>query len=266
MRIAAIQWTPTEGGAEAALKLLEASATEAAEAGATLLLAPEMVLSGYAIGAEAVRAAAEPADGPSLRAAAAIARAQGVALCFGFPELAPSGRVHNAAALIDRTGTFRAIYRKTHLFGAVDRAQFAPGDALSQVVDLDGWKVSLAICYDIEFPELPRAAALGGAELILTPTANMEPYRSVCTRLVPARAEENGLYIAYCNYVGREAAFDYCGLSCICGPDGGDLDRAGHAPALIVADLSKERIAEARAAATYLADRRPALYGAISKG
>jgi predicted amidohydrolase len=264
MRLAAIQWTPTVGGVETGLKLLEAAAGEAAAAGATMLVAPEMVLSGYVIGANGVREAAEPADGPSLAAAGDIARRAGVGICFGFPELGDDGRVYNAAVLIDALGTRRAVYRKTHLFGSVDRTQFAAGETLSPVIDIDGWGVALAICYDVEFPEVVRAAALAGADVVLVPTANMEPYRSVCTRIVPARAEENGVYVAYCNYVGREASFDYCGLSCIVGPDGADLDRAGAAPALIVADLSKERLETAREAARYLSDRRPELYGAVA--
>lgn len=264
MRLAAIQWTPTVGGVEAGLKLLEAAAAEAAEAGATMLVAPEMVLSGYVIEADGAHAAAQPADGPAMAAAGAIARRSGVGLCFGFPERGRDGRVYNAAAVVDSSGNRRAVYRKTHLFGPVDRTQFSAGETLSPVVDIDGWGVALAICYDIEFPEVVRAAALAGADVILVPTANMEPYRSVCTRIVPARAEENGVYVAYCNYVGREASFEYCGLSCIVGPDGADLDRAAAEPALIVADLSKERLDAARRAVTYLSDRRPGLYGAVS--
>ena len=51
------------------------------------------------------------------------------------------------------------------------------------------------------------------------PTANMAPFEGVATRLVPARAEENAVFVAYANYVGAEGAFAYFGLSCVCGPD-----------------------------------------------
>jgi predicted amidohydrolase len=265
MRLAVLQTAPNAGGAAEALAALDAGAAEAAAAGAALMVAPEMLLSGYAIGPDAARAAAEPPDGPSLKAAAAIARARGVGLCFGFPELGAEGDVYNAAALIDRTGALRSIYRKAHLFGDVDRSQFSPGGALPEVVSIEGWGVAMGICYDIEFPEFARAATLAGAEALLIPTANMHPFVSVCDRIVPARAEENGVYVAYANHVGPEGPFDYCGRSCISGPDGADLARAEASPGLLVAELSMERLAAARANAAYLADRRPELYGAVAE-
>lgn len=261
MRIALAQETPQKGSG-AALARLATLADAARVRGARLLLAPEMFLTGYAIGAAEVAAAAESADGPTLAAAAAIARDAGVALCFGLPLANPGGRPHNAAALIDANGRLRAVYAKTHLFGEMDRAQFDAGAALSPVVDLDGWRVSLAICYDLEFPELVRAAATAGADLILTPTANMRPFEAVNLRLVPARALENAVYVAYCNYVGLEGPFDYCGLSAVCAPDGSELVRGGCGPALLVADLDRRRLGEARTLWRHLADRRPALYAA----
>jgi len=164
--------------------------------------------------------------------------------------------------LIDAEGAILARCRKTHLFGAVDAAQFIPGEAIGAVVPFRGWRVALAICYDVEFPELVRAQALGGAELIVVPTANMTPFESVALRMVPTRAEENGIFVAYANYTGREAAFDYCGLSCVAGPDGEDRARAGATPALLRARIDRADIAATRARGSHLRDRRADLYGA----
>lgn len=264
LRIAIDQWAPVTGGKAEALEHAAGSAARAAAAGAGLLILPEMAMTGYAIGAEAVSAAAEPPGGPTEAALAAIARAQGIAILTGLPQRAPGGGVWNAAVLFDAAGRPLARYAKTHLYGAVDRAQFAAGPALSPVVALGGWKVALAICYDIEFPELARALALAGAEAILVPTANMAPFESVARRIVPARAEENTVFLAYANYSGPEAAFDYFGLSCLCGPDGADLARAGSAPEMIFADLDRARLDTARAAATHLRDRRPDLYAPLA--
>ena len=61
---------------------------------------------------------------------------------------------------------------------------------LSKVITLNGWRISLAICYDVEFPEVVRAFALSGTDLVVIPTANMTAFDSVATRLVPARAEK----------------------------------------------------------------------------
>lgn len=265
MRIALLQCAPGTPGhcapdIAAGLVRLEDAAARAATAGAALLVTPEMFLSGYAIGAEAVARLAEPADGPAARAAAAIARRHGIALLYGWPERGPDGRVYNAVQLLGADGAPLAGYRKTHLYGDVDRTQFAAGDRLSPVVDLGGLKVGLAICYDIEFPEVARALALAGAEAILVPTANMTPFESVARRLVPARAEENTVFVAYANYVGREAGFTYCGLSCVVAPDGADLARAGGGETLLVAELERARLDAARAQLGYLRDRRPELY------
>ncbi|MEQ9334855.1 carbon-nitrogen hydrolase family protein [Thalassobaculum sp.] len=263
MRIALLQCAPGAPDTAAGLARLDAAASRAAAAGAALLVTPEMFLTGYAIGPEAVATLAEPADGPAAREAAAIARRHGVALLYGWPER-DGDAVYNAVQLIDADGRRLAGYRKTHLFGEVDRGQFRAGRTLSPVVEFGGpqraFRVALAVCYDIEFPEVARALALAGAEAILVPTANMAPFHSVATRLVPARAEENTVFVAYANYVGREGGFDYCGLSCVAGPDGADLARAGTDEALLVADLDRARIDAARSQLTYLSDRRPGLY------
>ena len=118
--------------------------------------------------------------------------------------------------------------------------------------------------HDIEFPELARALSLNGAEVLLVPTANMAPYHSVSERLVPARAEENAVFVAYANLVGNEGDTTYAGGSCICGPDGEDLERAGGSATLIVADLNKDALIKARKTATHLTDRRPDLYKTLS--
>ncbi|MEQ8813445.1 MAG: carbon-nitrogen hydrolase family protein [Thalassobaculum sp.] len=263
MRIALLQCAPGAPDTAAGLARLDAAASRAAAAGAALLVTPEMFLTGYAIGPEAVATLAEPADGPAAREAAAIARRHGVALLYGWPER-DGDAVYNAVQLIDADGRRLAGYRKTHLFGAVDRGQFSAGRTLSPVVEVGGpqgaFRVALAVCYDIEFPEVARALALAGAEAILVPTANMAPFHSVATRLVPARAEENTVFVAYANYVGHEGGFDYCGLSCVCSPDGRDLARAGTGEELLVADLDRARIDAARTSLTYLRDRRPGLY------
>lgn len=211
-----------------------------------------------------MRAAADPQDGPIATAIAGIARRHRVAIAAGLPCRSADGRVSNNVHLFDRAGVLRADYAKTHLYGDVDRAQFCAGSRLAAPVEIGGWMVGLAICYDIEFPEVARALTLAGAEIILVPTANMLPYESVATRLVPARAEENGVYVAYANYVGAEPPFAYCGLSCVCGPDGADLARAEQEEAMIFADLDRAVLDAVRADVTYLTDRRADLYGSLS--
>lgn len=260
MKIACLQVPPA--GAGEALDRLGEAARQAAAQGCAVLITPEMYLTGYNIGVEEVARLAEPADGAMAERVAQIAQEHCIAIVFGFPERDMTrGAIYNAAQLVDAKGHALLTYRKTHLFGAVDATQFAPGAQRSPVVRLNGWNVALAICYDVEFPELTRALARDGADLLLVPTANIAPYVSVPRRLVPARAEENGIFVAYANYIGGESDFSYCGLSCICDPAGADLARAGENATLILAELDFARIGEVRQGVDYLRDRRPGLYG-----
>ncbi len=244
-----------------ALAALEEAAREAAARGVDLLVTPEMYVGGYNIGAARIAAHADQ-SGQVLDTLKRIARECRIALVAGL-ALPGQVRPYNACVAIDAGGQEIARYHKTHLFGDVDRVQFAAGAALSPVFEVNGWKLALAICYDVEFPELTRALALRGTEIIVAPTANMAPFDSVATRLVPARAEENGLYLVYCNYVGAEAQFAYNGLSCLVGPDGGDRARGADAPALLIASLDRDTLVQARQAQTHLHDRRVDLYGEI---
>lgn len=263
MRIACFQGPERPDTPEGNVALLARVAAKARTGGAALLVAPELFLTGYAIGKEAVERLAEPMDGLSLNAAREIARREKIALCFGFPER-DGGKVFNTAVVIGFDGKVVATYRKTHLFGDVDREQFADSGTLPAVFDLGGFKCGLLICYDVEFPENVRAHALNGAELVLVPTALMMPFDIVAKTIVPARAYENQVFVAYVDRCGTEAPFDYCGLSCVVGPDGADLARAGRGEELIFADLDRRSMEESRRLNTHLADRRPELYSRLS--
>ncbi len=260
MRIALLQTVPVIERIDEALSSLETAAEQAARAGADLLMTPEMFLTGYAIGADGIRDLAEPSDGATWLAAGGIAKRYQIALLCGGPRLDADGRIYNAVQLYGTDGSPLASYDKTHLFGDVDRRQFSAGKFLSEVVTFNGWSLGFGICYDIEFPEVARSLARKGAEIILVPTANMTPFDSVATRLVPARSEENGVYVAYANFCGADSEFSYNGLSCLTGPDGQDIVRAGRDPALIYGDVSKEAVAKTQASVTYLQDRRADLY------
>lgn len=247
------------------IALLKHRVADASRQGAGLLLVPEAFLSGYHIGNPASQARALPDDSAVFDVLSAMALQHRIALAIGYiGQRGPLGRngskLANCACLIDATGQRVLTYDKTHLFGQTDRSRFEPGGALSGVAEIDGIPVALAICYDIEFPELARSLALAGARLILVPTASMLPYDGVPLRMVPARAEENGVFIAYANYCGNEREFDYAGLSCIVGPDGLDMVRAGANPDMLIADLDPRAVDVVRGAINYHVDRRPSLY------
>lgn len=243
------------------LARLGVAAQRAAADGAQLLLLPEMFLTGYAIGAEATRRLAEPADGPSAQVIAALARAHGVAIAWGYPER-DGDAVFNAAQCIDAQGRAIGHHRKLHLFGEADRAAFSAAPACGAGFQLGAWRLAFLICYDIEFPEAMRAAALAGADLVLVPTANMAGFDAVPQTLVPARAYENQCYVAYGNTCGTEGGLTYGGLSTVAAPDAGITAQAGRGEAWLLADLDRHH--PGRRLNHHLADRRPALYAALT--
>lgn len=260
MRIALYQCQSQPLDVEGNLARLRARAREAAQWEVELLVLPEMFLSGYNIGAEAARNLAQASDGANAEQVAQIAQHAGLAILYGYPELDEQGNVYNSVQLIDRTGARLSNYRKTHLFGDADRAMFSTGQQAPAVLEFNGWKLGLLICYDLEFPENARRLAAAGAELILVPTANMVPYGFIAEVTVRSRAFENQCYVAYANYCGNELGFEYCGLSSIAGADGQQIAKASRDEALIVGTLDKASLASARAAFTYLNDRRLELY------
>lgn len=260
MRIALFQCDPLVLDVAANLQRLSETAAQAASRGARLLVVPEMFLTGYSIGASAVERLAQPADGLSSQAIAQIARRHEIAIAYGYPERGEDGRLFNSAQLIDAQGASLMNYRKTHLFGDLDREQFSQGDGAFPVVEWEGWRLGLLICYDIEFPEAARRLALAGAELILVPTANMAGFEFVAQVTVRSRAFENLCYVAYANYSGREDTLVYCGQSSVSGPTGAQPAVAGDTPALLIADLERAPLTESRRLNPYLSELRPEIY------
>jgi len=231
--------------------------------GADLLLLPEMYLSGYNIGLTNATTAAITTSGPEMARASKIAADQNIGLAFGYPEKVGED-VANAVVLIGKDGAVLLNYRKSHLFGDTDRGMFKSIGQEFGLAEFAGFKIGLLICYDIEFPEPARRLALLGADIILVPTAQMEPYDQVALHVIPARAYENQVFLAYANHTGSDDGFNYIGLSSICGPNGAVLAAAGRDEELIYAELNASHQAQIRKADPLFADRRPELYAPLA--
>jgi predicted amidohydrolase len=251
---------------EANCAAVEDAARKASATGAQLLVTPELFPVGYA--PRRLRAAFDPGRLPALREAlAGIARRNTIALVYSLPAVTPAGEWHISATLVDASGNELLSYDKVHLFGPDERAAFVPAADAPGVVDFHGHKTALVICYDIEFPESARAAALRGADLLLVPTALAGGFDVVPQVLVRARALENQLTVAYANHAGMEEDCDFRGGSIVAGPDGTVLAEAGGGPELLFAELGEAGRAAADAsdgvedAVNYLRDRRPKIYG-----
>ncbi|MBO1066170.1 MULTISPECIES: carbon-nitrogen hydrolase family protein [Nostocales] len=241
------------------LELLARTASTAASQGADFLILPELFLTGYNLGNE-IQKLAQARTGKILQQAAKIAWEKRLNLLFGYAE-EDGGFFYNSAALIDNSGNLVGNYRKIHLFGAEEQRLFKQGNQWL-IHTISGFKVGVLICYDVEFPEAVRSLALQGAELIAVPTAITPPYMLVPNLLVPTRAFENQLFIAYVNRIGRELDLEYFGLSRVIAPDGKILAAAvGDEEALLITELDREAIFKERYSTySYLENRQPKLY------
>lgn len=258
MRLAVYQIETVPGDVEANLGLIAGAAERASEAGANVLLVPELALTSYGAG-DRFAELAEPVDGVSAKVLAAMSLHLKLDIVVGMAERA-DGKIWNSALLFQR-GEVTGVYRKRQLYGAYETGYFAPGPCDSTLFDIGGMKTGLAICYDIEFPETARALALAGAKLILVPTAVpvSKSAEFIARYVLPVRAFENEVFVAYANHAGTDDRYSYTGRSCICAPDGSDLARAdGEGEALLIADLEPARYIAFNAEVPYLKDLRAA--------
>ena len=161
-----------------------------------------------------------------------------------------------------------ATYRKVHLFdvavdaGPVDTesARVTAGDTLV-TADVDGATVGLSICYDLRFPELYRALALAGAEILTVPSNFTERTgRDHWEVLLRARAIENGAYVLAPAQIGGPPGQPAFGRSMVIDPWGTVIAQASDQVGIIRADVETDRVAAVRRQIPVLANRRPEVH------
>ncbi|NLZ17631.1 MAG: carbon-nitrogen hydrolase family protein [Desulfobulbaceae bacterium] len=221
----------------------------AGKAGAKIVIAPELALSGYAFGSrEEMFPLAETVTGPTFQALAPLCLEHGLFCCFGFAEQdQASGLLFNSAAVIDPEGRLVLCYRKIN----AESRWATPGNPYADNTFATPWgRVGVLICSDSYHALMPRITALRGADLLLIP-ANW-PLLCLQTGIDPldiwrARALENGCHVAACNRGGMDKSMD-CrnAVSALIDPQGclirsvtGEYTRQLHAP--IVLD-SRQRL------------------------
>ncbi|ASP19278.1 acylamide amidohydrolase [Antarctobacter heliothermus] len=253
MKLAIYQGAPTDGDEAGAFARIERCLAAAAAMGAESVVFPELFLPGYNR-PDLHSARAQAQGGAWEMRLSDLCRAADCGLVIGWAER-EGGAVYNAASCFDRSGHKLAHYRKVQLFGPMEQSVFQTGDSYC-LFDLGGRRAALLICYDVEFAHHVRALADQGAEVILVPTANPAGFENVSDLLVPARAMEMAVTVAYANYHGAEAGLAFGGRSVIAGPDGNILAKAGGGEALLIVDLAAVSAIEAGALSTQRQDKR----------
>ena len=234
LRIALAQMNAVVGDIEGNAAKVEELAARAREAGAQLVVFPELTLTGY-----------PPEDlllkrGFLRRAQAALdgLEVSGITAAVGWPEEA-DGHVYNAAALV-ADGEVRAVYRKLLLpnYGVFDeRRWFEPGTE-PVVADVGGTPVGITICEDIWEPEPTAATAAAGASVVVNLSAS--PYHHgkgmERERMIVQLARDNGVTMAFCNLIGGQDELVFDGHSLIVAPGGEVRARAPQFEEALVMD------------------------------
>lgn len=230
---------------------------------ADLVVFPELFLSGYAV-RDLVHELAQPADGPALTEIAAACRAAGKHVVVGFPRQSDvRGVVHNSAALVGPSGLV-GVYDKVYLptFSVFEEdLYFKEGSRLPVFETTLGGarvKIGIAICYDLFFPEVTKAMALAGADVLVVPSASPNISQRYFEAVFPARAIENTSWLLYTNLAGPQDQATFWGGAQAWGPRG---DRKVRGPDLVPAvthvTVDLDEVAEARRKRPALRDTRP---------
>jgi len=230
-----------------------------------LIVFPELATTGYECWDRFSELAEKPSEAESIKRIGRVAREYGVHIIYGFPEESQEvdGILYDSMVLIDDSGDIRGLYRKTHLFD-MEKLVFAPGNEYKVFTTKIG-KIGLMICYDTAFPEVARAYALQGANLLCISTNWENPYSYEWDLITATRAYENTVYIAAANRVGKDEKLSFFGHSKIIDPTGRTLAevkgaREGYACAVI--DYNEQR--RIRKAWPMIRDRRPETYKILS--
>jgi N-carbamoylputrescine amidase len=189
-------------------------------------------------------------------------------------EEAMKGVYYNTAAVIDADGSYLGKFRKIQIPqcnpGFFEKFYFKPGNLGYPVFDTEFGKVGVYICYDRHFPEGARILGLNGAEIVFNPSATIDGLSRYLWELEqPAHAAVNQYFIGAINRVGREEPWDmgkWYGSSYFANPRGQIFAQASEdQDEVLVTDLDMSEIEETRERFPFQEDRRPDVYGDLTK-
>ena len=261
MKIAVAQISCSLGNPEANLSKVRDFSGAAKEAGADLILFPEMTDTGYSM--PVIQKHANHWKTGFVVSLQEVAAQLSMAIVSGVSEREGSS-IYNSQVLVDSNGSVIAKYRKTHLYAVApvgEQTCFAPGDAFASFA-LGDLRFGFSICYDLRFPEMYRKLATEqnvGAFLISSawPFPRDEHFRV----LAHARAIENQSYVIVSNRVGKDDELWFCGHSAVIDPRGIVIAAASpDREELIYADVSEQLVQSVRRRVNSLGHRRQDLY------
>lgn len=277
IRVAATQCAFTGDLAQNVARV-EGLVREAAATGAQVILPSELFEGPYFCREEkdAFFDWARPAEGhPTIARFQALAHELGVVIPVSFFE--KDGPHHyNSLAMVDADGSMLGVYRKSHIPdgpGYEEKFYFRPGNTGFKVWNTRFGRLGVGICWDQWYPECARAMMLMGAEILLYPTAiGTEPEnpeldtKDLWQRAMIGHAVSNVVPVVAANRTGLEGGQTFYGHSFIANHRGDKVAELGRTDAgVITADFDLEEVRRNRASFGFFRDRRPDLYGILSR-
>lgn len=215
-----------------------------------LIVFPEiyMFYGGPNITKEELYENAETFEDPWVKEVGKIASAEEINIIVGIYEKDPlNKKVYNTAVFINELGELIGYYRKSLLFDAFtykESRKVDYGNGPYNIYRIQDINIGILICYELRFPEISRTYAFKGADLLIVPTAWVRGHlkEEQLLALAKVRALENTVYVGVAAQLGNE----FTGISVIYDPMGIPVARALDTESYALAEISKERIYEAR--------------------
>lgn len=287
MKIALIQQFNTLNREENVAKI-EQNIREVAALGSELIVLQELHNGLYFCQTEDVSVfnQAETIPGPSTGYFGRLAKELGVLIVLSLFEKRTTGLYHNTAVVLEKDGTIAGMYRKMHIPddpAYYEKFYFAPGDLGFEPIQTSIGKLGILICWDQWYPEAARLMALGGAEILIYPTAigwestdtaeEKDRQRDAWITIQRAHAVANGIPVVACNRVGYEAdpsgiskGIQFWGSSFVAGQQGEMLVQASDKKSEnIVVEIELKRTETVRHWWPFFRDRRIDAYNDLTK-
>ncbi len=217
-----------------------------------LIILPELSLTGFTMNAEKL---SEELSGETFQFYSGLALHYKSDLIGGIIEK-DSDKFFNTLLHIDSNGKLISKYRKIHPFSYSDEDKFYDKGNDTVILEINGWKTGVSICYDLRFPELYRFYGKERVDLIINianwPDTRIEHWRT----LLKARAIENQCYVAAVNRVGDDPKLHYKGFSSVFDPMGKEIITNENEEKILIAEIDKYKVDEVRNKFPFLNDIR----------
>jgi N-carbamoylputrescine amidase len=275
MHVAAVQLA-LGADTDTNLRAVSQLVCQAADAGANVILPPELFESTYFCQTQSDRFFANAKtveEHPAVLAMRKLASRLQVYIPTSFFEV-HGPHYYNSLAMIDDTGSIMGVYRKSHIPdgpGYTEKFYFRPGNTGFKVWGTPYGNIGVGICWDQWYPETARALMLAGADVLMFPTAiGDEPAaeeldtRRLWQRAMVGHSVSNVVPIVASNRIGQEDGLNFYGHSFISNERGDLVAALGKSEtAVLTAEFDVEQIRKHRASFGFFRDRRPDLYGQL---